>query len=134
MAAGLPVVVSDWDGYRDTVRDGIDGFRIPTLAPAPGMAGDLAHRHALEIDTYDIYCGHSSSLVAVNVKKLDDIYRAIPITRAAKKMGAAGRLRVTQDFDWRTIIPQYEDLWAKQTEIRLAAQKAVSQMASRIKP
>ena len=30
MAAGLPVVVSDWDGYKDTVRDGIDGFRIPT--------------------------------------------------------------------------------------------------------
>ena len=28
MAAGLPVVVSDWDGYRDTVRDGVDGFRI----------------------------------------------------------------------------------------------------------
>ncbi len=32
MAAGLPVVVSDWDGYKDTVRDGIDGFRIPTLS------------------------------------------------------------------------------------------------------
>jgi glycosyltransferase involved in cell wall biosynthesis len=30
MAAGLPVVVSDWDGYRDTVRDRSDGFRIPT--------------------------------------------------------------------------------------------------------
>lgn len=40
MAAGLPVVVSDWDGYRDTVRDGEDGFRIPTYAP-PGGAGAL---------------------------------------------------------------------------------------------
>jgi starch synthase len=29
MAAGIPVVVADWDGYKDTVRDGIDGFRIP---------------------------------------------------------------------------------------------------------
>ena len=27
MAAGLPVVVSDWDGYKDTVRDGIDGTK-----------------------------------------------------------------------------------------------------------
>ena len=34
MAAGLPVIVSDWDGYRDTVRDGIDGFRIPTSMPS----------------------------------------------------------------------------------------------------
>ena len=23
MAAGLPCVMSDWDGYRDTVRDGV---------------------------------------------------------------------------------------------------------------
>ena len=26
MAAGLPVVVSDWDGYRATVSDGVEGF------------------------------------------------------------------------------------------------------------
>ena len=25
MAAGLPVLVSDWDGYKDTVRHGVDG-------------------------------------------------------------------------------------------------------------
>jgi hypothetical protein len=36
MAAGLPCVVTDWNGYRDTVRDGVDGFRVPTWAPAPG--------------------------------------------------------------------------------------------------
>ena len=28
MAAGLPLVVSDWNGYRDLVRDGMDGFRL----------------------------------------------------------------------------------------------------------
>ena len=26
MAAGLPVIVTDWDGYKDTVREGEDGF------------------------------------------------------------------------------------------------------------
>jgi glycosyltransferase involved in cell wall biosynthesis len=124
MAAGLPVVVSDWDGYKDTVRDGIDGFRVPTLAPAPGLAGDLALRHALEIDTYDMYCGHSSSLVAVHTQKLTnafiDLFKS-PELR--KKMGEAGRLRATQDYDWRTIIPRYEELWDEQTKIRLAAKK-----------
>ena len=30
MAAGLPLVVSDWNGYRDLVRDGMDGFRVAT--------------------------------------------------------------------------------------------------------
>jgi len=125
MAAGLPVVVSDWDGYKDTVRDGIDGFRIPTIAPGPGLAGDLAHRHALEIDTYDMYCGHSSSLVAVHAKKLTNAFIELFQSRELrKKMGEAGRLRATQDYDWHTIIPRYEELWNEQTGIRLAAKKA----------
>ena len=125
MAAGLPVVVSDWDGYKDTVRDGIDGFRIPTLAPASGLAGDLAHRHALEIDTYDMYCGLSSSLVAIHAQKLTNAFiELFKSPELRKKMGEAGRLRATQDYDWRTIIPRYEVLWDEQTKIRLAAKKA----------
>lgn len=125
MAAGLPVVVSDWDGYKDTVRDGVDGFRIPTIAPGPGLAGDLAHRHALEIDTYDMYCGHTSSLVAVHVQKLTNAFiELFQSGELRKKMGESGRLRATQDYDWRAIIPRYEELWDEQTKIRLAAIKA----------
>ena len=125
MAAGLPVVVSDWDGYKDTVREGLDGFRIPTIAPAPGLAGDLAHRHALEIDTYDMYCGHSSSLVAVHAQKLTNAFiELFQSPELRKQMGEAGSVRATQDYDWRTIIPRYEELWDEQTKIRLAAKKA----------
>ena len=35
MAAGLPVVVSDWDGYKDTVVEGVTGYRVPTWMPPP---------------------------------------------------------------------------------------------------
>ncbi|HEY9217099.1 MAG TPA: glycosyltransferase family 4 protein, partial [Phenylobacterium sp.] len=44
MAAGLPAIVSDWDGYRDTVRHGVDGFRARTYAPRPGLGRDLAYQ------------------------------------------------------------------------------------------
>ena len=30
MAAGLPMVVSNWSGYRDLVREGVDGYLIPS--------------------------------------------------------------------------------------------------------
>ena len=30
MASGLPVVATDWDGYRDLVDDGRTGLLVPT--------------------------------------------------------------------------------------------------------
>lgn len=122
MAAGLPVVVSDWDGYKDTVRDGVDGFRIPTLMPQAGLGGDLALRHALEIDTYDMYCGHTCSLVAVDVQATAQAFtRLFNSPELRRQMGEAGRKRAEEVYDWKPIIGQYEALWAKQTELRLAA-------------
>ncbi|TRZ77251.1 MAG: glycosyltransferase [Deltaproteobacteria bacterium] len=31
MVAGMPVVVTDLDGYKETVSEEVDGFRIPTF-------------------------------------------------------------------------------------------------------
>jgi starch synthase len=121
MAAGLPVVVSDWDGYKDTVRGGVDGFRVPTTLPPAGLGADLAYRHALEIDTYDMYCGHTCSLVAVDVAAAGDAFtRLFNSAELRQQMGAAGRQRAREVYDWRHIIPQYEALWAQLSEIRLA--------------
>ncbi len=119
MAAGLPVVVSDWDGYKDTVRHGIDGFRIPSLMPEAGMATDLAQRHALDVDTYDMYCGHTSSLIAVDIQQA--AYAFTQLFQASElraQMGAAGKARAQSTYDWRVIIQQYEALWSEQEKVR----------------
>ena len=114
MAAGLPVVVSDWDGYKDTVRDGVDGFRIPTLMPAAGFGRDLALRHAFAIDTYDMYAGHTCSLVAVDIEAAAQAFdRLFASPSLRRQMGDAGRQRAREVFDWRTLIPRYEHLWAE---------------------
>ena len=122
MAAGLPVVVSDWDGYRDTVRDGVDGWRIPTLMPPAGLGRDLALRHALELDTYDRYCGLTCSLVAVDVEATTRAFvRLFESPDLRRQMGQAGQTRARQVYDWATIIPQYEALWEELGNIRKAA-------------
>jgi len=124
MAAGLPVVVSDWDGYKDTVRHEVDGYRIATTMPAAGMAADLAYRHALEIDNYDMYCGHTCSLIAVDIEAaalaLENLFASKELR---ERMGADGRARAQEVYDWRVIIAQYESLWAEQASLRIAAQE-----------
>jgi hypothetical protein len=125
MAAGLPVVVSDWDGYKDTVRHGVDGFRIPTCMPQAGLANDLALRHALEIDTYDMYCGHTCSLISVDIEATAQAFiQLFESAQLRKRMGQAGKQRAQQLYDWSAIIAQYEALWQEQKQLRLAAQTA----------
>jgi glycosyltransferase involved in cell wall biosynthesis len=122
MAAGLPVVVSDWNGYKDTVRDGIDGFRVPTILPPAGVGADLAMRHALGLDTYDFYIGRASLATVIEPTALAQACVALasqPELRA--RMGAAGLARAIQDFDWPVILQRYAQLADELSKIRLAA-------------
>ena len=128
MAAGLPVVVSDWDGYKDTVRHGTDGFRIATCMPDAGLGGDLALRHALQVDTYDMYCGHTCSMVSVDIEATAQAF--VQLAQSAElrqRMGQAGKERAQSVYDWSVIIAQYEDLWQQQTQLRLAVQSKAPQ-------
>lgn len=121
MAAGLPLVVSDWNGYRDTVREGIDGFRVPTLMPQAGLGADFALRHALGIDSYDTYCGNTSLLIAADVDATAAAFTRLitdPALRA--RMGAAGRAHVRANYDWSVIVPRYEALWDELRAQRIA--------------
>ena len=125
MAAGLPVVVSDWDGYKDTVRHDIDGFRIPTIGPQPGLGGDLAHRHALGIDSYDRYCGYTSSLIGINAGKLSEAFVRLFESAALRySMGESGRKRAKEIYDWSSIIKRYEELWDNLRETRKSESNA----------
>jgi glycosyltransferase involved in cell wall biosynthesis len=122
MAAGLPVLVSDWNGYKDTVRDGIDGYRIPTILPPPGVGGDLAMRHALGLDTYDFYIGRTSLATVVEPMALAQACIRLatqPELRAS--MGAAGLSRASHEFDWPVILQRYAQLANELTKIRLSA-------------
>ncbi|MBK8159217.1 MAG: glycosyltransferase family 4 protein [Rhodospirillaceae bacterium] len=121
MAAGLPGVVSDWNGYRDTVRDGIDGLRVATLMPRAGLGIDLADRHAAGIDTYDLYCGYSSQFVAIDPNAAARAYlKLIDDVALRQRMGAAARQRAIDNFDWAVVVKRYQALWQELAEHRKA--------------
>ncbi len=123
MAAGVPVVASDWDGYRYTVRDGVEGFLIPTLLPPHGGPGDtMVLRHNLEIDSYQAYVGGVAQHTAVNIGRAAQALSAlIASPELRRKMGQAGRARVREMFDWPVVARQYRDLTRELAAIRAAA-------------
>lgn len=122
MAAGLPVVASDWNGYRDTLIHGETAFLVPTALPARGTGAAFAERHEDGHDSYDQYCAQVSLVTAVDVAAAAEALTALatdPQRRAA--MGVAGRRRARARFDWAVVIGRYQDLWAEQAAIRRKA-------------
>ena len=112
MASSLPVVVSDWNGYKDTVRDGIDGFRVPSLMPSAGAGSDLALRHAMDLDTYDMYCGFTSQSIAIDVQAAAQaLVKLVVDPELRLRMGKAGQAHARSRFAWKGIIAQYETLF-----------------------
>ena len=122
MAAGLPSVISDWNGYRDTVRHGVDGFRVDTVTPRIGLGGDLAFRHAVGWDSYDGYVGAVSQFTAIEPEKAAQaVAELVRDADLRRRMGEAARLRAAELFDWSAVIPQYQALWADMSAMRPAS-------------
>lgn len=123
MAAGLPVVVSDWDGYRYTVEHGVQGMLIPTLIGSEsGAPPELTVGHGLGTKTYQQYVGVLAQHTAVDVAAAAEaIVALVRSPDLRRRMGEAGRRRVASHFDWSVVAPMYVALADELAAIRQAA-------------
>ena len=91
MAAGLPVLGTDWGGLKDTIEEGVTGFRVPTFITATGVA----------LDQWTAW-QRAQTLV-------DD-------TAQRKRMGAAGQASAMRRFD----LERFAELLAHEIRMQLA--------------
>ena len=112
MAAGLPSVITNWDGYRDGVRHGIDGIQIPTFAPPPLAGMDLAYQAFNGGLAYGEQLAAAAQSVAVDINVTAGAFELLAGDPARRRaMGAAAKARALATYDWAQIIPAYESLW-----------------------
>ena len=122
MAAGLPCVVSDWNGYKDTVVEGETGFRVPSTTLDAGAGIDVADRHAAGVDGYDQMIGITSLATAVDVDACAAAIARLAADRELRaRLAAAALARARRKYDWRVVVAAYQDLWRELAEVRAGA-------------
>lgn len=111
MASGLPVIVSDWNGYRDIVRQGKNGFLIPTYW------ANCAHDISLSSRIYqDWHRDHLllSQSVYVDIKRMYQYIDALIKNKELRlKLGENARDSAFSNYDWGILINKYEQLWRR---------------------
>jgi glycosyltransferase involved in cell wall biosynthesis len=134
MACGLPVVASDWDGYRDIVAHEETGFLVPTVMVKGATATATTRLLSGELG-YDHFLAECSQATAVDVCAMTRaVERLISNPELARRMGEAGCRRARGRFAWPHIIRAYEQLWRDQDHERSLRARLADDEAPRWPP
>ena len=121
MAAGLPLVASDWSGYRDLVRDGIDGYLIPSAwaASAPRASVPLGWQQFTGIQGFPAVAGALAQLVQLDLAAAESaLLTLLGQPSMARAMGAAGARRARDLLAPEVVMAAHETLFAELEERR----------------
>ena len=124
MAAGLPRVISDWNGYRDSVQHGEDGFLVPTTQPPAGQGQALSSLLLSGREVYGGFLAKTALSVATDTIAAGKFIAHLAHNKDERtRIAENARRRVRATYDWKHIIPAYEKLW-KELAARRTAEPA----------
>ena len=107
LAAGVPVVASDFDGYKDTVDDEV-GRRVTTRLGVDwtqlSELGPLLYERPLHL-----VLGQSVEVDLKHlVSSLEALVRDAPLR---ERLGRTARARAKERYDWKVVVRQLEATW-----------------------
>ncbi len=111
-ASGLPVIASDYDGYRDLVRHGETGLLVPTIGPGGSLAGTSGLDMLAPVLFDNQYHLLMAQQTAVDVPMLSEaLGDCLASDEYRQDMGRKARVHVLEKFTWTSVIHRYVELW-----------------------
>jgi glycosyltransferase involved in cell wall biosynthesis len=129
IAAGLPRVISDWDGYRESVNHGEDGFLVPTTQPPSGEGSEVSQVLLGGREIYGGYLAKTSLCAAVDATAATEALAKLATDPELRRKMAENARKRLPTYDWKNIIPAYEKLWASLIAKRRAAVQGKARLA-----
>jgi D-inositol-3-phosphate glycosyltransferase len=109
MGCGLPVIASDWNGYRESVVHGETGLLVPThMADCTDYVSRMTMLKADPAIHWML--GQAVSVDMAEMGKSMQILYENPELR--ERMADRARRRVLDNYDWLAVVRKYEDLWS----------------------
>ncbi len=116
-AAGLAVVASDFDGYRDLIVEGETGYRIPTMMPSRTDFLDMMAPLLHDNQTHLLLAQETVVDVPLLADRLGFLLENLDMARA---LGIRGRERVSMKFSWKHVVAEHVRLWERLAEMPIA--------------
>lgn len=111
MASGVPQVVADWNGYRDTVVDSETGFLVPTMWS--DCDGDVIDDAPLLAREYLDHLAVGQSVAVDPVAMHHSLRTLIENPTLRRTMGEASRRRAERELSSAVVTGRYEQLWSE---------------------
>jgi len=100
---------------------------VPTTQPASGAGGEMGFLYDTGFVPYPVFTAATSQSTAVDIDAATAaLVRLINDPEARRAMGAAGRARAADVYDWRHVVAAHQDLWGELAALRESAPEAVA--------
>lgn len=130
MASGLPVIGSDWSGYKESVKDGVTGILVPTYSAKQCMDTVSSAAPIVGEGMSQWLLGQS---IVVDIAHLSSALRFMAENDFSRiEMGRQGRKVATEKYCWREVIKRYETIWEDLFEVANSATPVIDPLINGI--